>query len=302
LQAPSRADEPAFALYGSRAERSAAAGALSLRLCDRLGIGAGVTLTPRLLTPTVVSYEPGRGETPRDDVVVDLERELAIEAAATFGVHARPSRLFALAVSYREAIATGAEGPNDTRAGALILDDRIDFYDFAEPEELALGAAVFPTERWSVSLDAVLARWSRYRTIHDEVPEPRFSDVVNVRGGVEHEPVRAVSLRAGYAFEPSPVPEQRGETNLLDADRHVLALGAGFDLRARGLAPLRIDGHLRAHVLHRQFAEKDPALLRDVNESVPGTQIGHLGHPGFEAGGYVLEGGLTLTVFLRGMR
>ncbi len=42
-------------------------------------------------------------------------------------------------------------------------------------------------------------------------------------------PVAAVEIpvRAGYAFEQSPLPEQKGGTNFIDADRHTVTLGAG---------------------------------------------------------------------------
>jgi long-subunit fatty acid transport protein len=42
-------------------------------------------------------------------------------------------------------------------------------------------------------------------------------------------------VRAGYAFEPSPVPEQSAATNFLDSDRHLLAGGAAVQLA--GLEP-----------------------------------------------------------------
>ena len=37
----------------------------------------------------------------------------------------------------------------------------------------------------SVSVDAVLARWSEYRTIHNQAPEVPFEDVIHVRAGGE---------------------------------------------------------------------------------------------------------------------
>jgi len=298
LRAPTRPDEPSFLMYGDRAERTALAACLSVRLFDRIGVGAGVSLTPTLNTPTLVSYQPGRGASAEDNVVVDLERELQIEASATFGVRAQVHERLALGFAYRQHVTTSAEGPNDVQAGSLLVDDRIDFYDFLEPDEMALGVAAFPHRDWSLSLDLVRSRWSQYRTIHNVTPRPGLSDVHNLRFGAEHRLLPSLALRFGYAFEPSPLPEQVADNNLLDGDRHVIAVGSGLDLRPLGWGPLRLDGHLRAHVMHSQQADKDVAQLSDADPEQAGTQIGNLGYPGFSAGGYVLEGGLTLTVFL----
>jgi hypothetical protein len=297
LRAPSRSDEPSFPLYGGRAERTAIAASLAWRVFGRIGIGAGVMLTPRLFTPTVVGYVPGRGATSSDKVTVDLERELRIAAAPTLGVWARVHRFVALGLASRGAVTTGAEGPNDTRAGTLVIADRIDIRDFLEPEEVALGAAVYPRAGTSVSLDAVLARWSRYRTADDRTSDPPLSDVIDVRAGLEQRLAVAVALRVGYAFEPTPVPRQKAATNLLDGTRHVLALGLGWDLRRQGWAPVCLDGHFRAHVLHRASASKDPAALGDADPQAPGQQIANLGFPSFTATGYAVESGFTLTVY-----
>jgi long-chain fatty acid transport protein len=298
LRAPSRPDTPQFPLYEGRAERTALALALSWSLFGRIGIGAGVTLTPRLLTPTVVSYVPGRGATADENVVVDLERELRIEAAATLGIWARVNRYLALGMGYRQAVRTGAEGPNDTKAGSLVLDDRIDFYDFLEPDELTAGATVYPKSGTSISLDIAYARWSRYRTIHNRVPDSPFSDIVSMRAGIEHRVLPMLALRAGYAFEPTPVPEQTGVNNLLDAPRHLIALGGGVDLRQRGIAPMRIDAHARAHVVHPIHATKEVQRLGDALPDEPGVQIDNLGHPEISGRAFYVEGGLTVTIHL----
>lgn len=296
LVAPARSDQPIFPLYGARAERTAVAAAAAIRLFDRLGIGAGFTLAPFLTTPTVVGFDAARGETPQEGVVIDLERELVIQAAPTFGVRAQAHEWVGLGMAYRHRIATAASGPNDTRAGPLVVNDEIDFIDFIEPDELAGGIAITPDRRWSASLDVIYARWSRFRTIHNREPDPRFEDVFNVRLGLEHSPVKSVAMRLGYAFEPSPVRAQHAESNLLDGHRHVVALGAGWDL-ARW-APIRFDAHVSGHILHTRGATKDPALLGDADPEARGQQIDNLGYPGFRAGGGVWQLGLTATFAL----
>lgn len=67
------------------------------------------------------------------------------------------------------------------------------------------------------------------------VPEPpRYSDTVTPRVAAEGQfPVAAgvtIKARAGYAFEPSPAPEQTGVPNDFDNHRSVIGLGYGLSL------------------------------------------------------------------------
>ncbi|HTQ05410.1 MAG TPA: hypothetical protein VMI54_16215 [Polyangiaceae bacterium] len=81
-------------------------------------------------------------------------------------------------------------------------------------------------------------------------PPPDYSDIVVPRLGVERSfetETLGFTARAGYSFVPTPVPEQRGSANELDAARHALGLGYRVHL-TRGL-PLELDGALRLDFL-----------------------------------------------------
>lgn len=103
------------------------------------------------------------------------------------------------------------------------------------------------------------------------VPRLGVEYVVPVAGGLRAAGQRAgrraveLPLRAGYVYERSPVPPQRGVTNTIDADRHTFSLGAGVVL-SRPLeelpGSLRIDAHGQLSVLPEVVVEKDnPADL-----------------------------------------
>ncbi len=58
-----------------------------------------------------------------------------------------------------------------------------------------------------------------------------FVDTVNVRAGGELQLFeRRLSVRAGYAYRPTPVPDQTSGSNIADANAHVIAAGAGVAL------------------------------------------------------------------------
>ena len=75
-------------------------------------------------------------------------------------------------------------------------------------------------------------------------------------------PKLAIDLRAGYSYEPTPVPEQIGESNFADSDKHTFSVGAGLEL-ARITAilprPLAIDVHFAGTYLPARANHKiDP--------------------------------------------
>jgi hypothetical protein len=92
-------------------------------------------------------------------------------------------------------------------------------------------------------------------------PPAGYSDVVSPRvGAFLRFPLRTVALtvRAGYALLPTPVPEQRGAKNELDATRHGLAAGYSVELPATTI-PLRLDAALRFDLLAPRTHSKNAA-------------------------------------------
>ncbi|UQA56316.1 OmpP1/FadL family transporter [Polyangium aurulentum] len=105
----------------------------------------------------------------------------------------------------------------------------------------------------------------------------------SVAGREDKAPLVEIPLRAGYAYELSPVPDQTGSTNFVDADRHTVALGAGVTLNAPGkILPgtLRLDVHAALSVLPERI----------ITKANPSDFIGD-----FRADGTMLSGGATLN-------
>ena len=88
-------------------------------------------------------------------------------------------------------------------------------------------------------------------------------------------------LRGGYAYEPSPAPEQQGETNFIDNDKHTLSAGVGVSIaKVTEILPRPFDidlyfsGTFLPERSHRKLSPIDP-----VGDYV--------------AGGAVFAGGVT---------
>ena len=98
----------------------------------------------------------------------------------------------------------------------------------------------------------------------EPLPAPHYHDIAVPRLGVEH--TRGdTRWRAGYRYEPSPAPPQRGATNFIDNDKHTLALGAGIDKLGLGgiiLKPISFDVALDVTWLpardHHKILAADP--------------------------------------------
>lgn len=179
-----------------------------------------------------------------------------------------------------------------------------------DPWQIALEVARVKGP-WRLALGATYKRWSAYpgpvegtvrcpevdpstgqpptETCGALVPaDPGYSDTVTPRLGVERvmalgEGVTA-HVRGGYFFEPSPAPEQTGESNLFDNARSVVTLGYGLTLSDPWPA-IRLDLFGQLHALH----PRSHAKAADVPAE-------NAGAPGIETGGLIVAGGTTLGV------
>jgi long-chain fatty acid transport protein len=92
-------------------------------------------------------------------------------------------------------------------------------------------------------------------------PDPDYSPVVSPRIGVERvfglAREAAILARGGFAFEPSPAPEQTGRTNYFDNHRSIYSLG--FGLRLPDPIPVSFDGFAQVQWMHARSHEKNVA-------------------------------------------
>jgi long-subunit fatty acid transport protein len=88
---------------------------------------------------------------------------------------------------------------------------------------------------------------------------------IGVEGPLARNSRRTWWGRAGYSWEPSPAPEQIGETNFVDNDKHTASLGVGYTAAGIGeifLKPISIDVYMALTWLpgrqHQQLSPVDP--------------------------------------------
>lgn len=184
-----------------------------------------------------------------------------------------------------------------------------------QPRQVVASAAWQINERWRVGADLTWNQWSRFEDptaaldvaldlvipagigiATPAVPaatqrvSPAFRDTFTPRVGVQYQaPIghHRLELRAGYHWDPSPAPDQRGVTTFLDADRHVVAVGCGLTLRQLGAV-------IPGGVTLDAFASAQILESRTVMKSDPTDPTGD-----FVADGYAISAGLNAAVSFR---
>jgi len=304
LDIPVRADQPISPTYDSRPDRLAGAFAIGAKVVRWLDFGAGFAFTPSLVEPALITYQAGRAPDVNGNVEVRIDTTLDTGVSPFVGLRAKPLDWLAFSLVYREAQISRATGTQTTTAAGITAAGPFNFYQMWDPATVVVGTAMTLSRHVSFSLDV---SWEQWSAIHDGFDQPlpgpiQFHDTVNVASGVEISLPKGVALRGGVAVEPSPMPEQTGETNYLGANALTLALGAGIDFRRLARVPLAIDLHFRARADALESAVKDPSSLPDADGTLPGNQIDNMGYPSFRSQALLVQGGLTATLFIGGGR
>ena len=215
-----------------------------------------------------------------------LDVALPTRAAPVLGIAAEPVRGLKLGAAWRGEIDLGLKLDilaNVDIAGAITGDTLISLraVNFFTPHKVSFGAAAELGRGLTVHGEFDWLGWSRFNGALPDLrvllnlglspplvealfPRARFNDSFAVRVGAEfrHQATELIGFvgRLGYAYEPTPVPEQRGLTNFADNDRHVIAFGAGVVVDRIGNVlrkPLSLDLALQLHELAPRATDKD---------------------------------------------
>jgi len=165
------------------------------------------------------------------------------------GVLWKPLPKYSFGVAYRSKVKLELEGDANylatTATGqnpALGLAKRIKTTgatDITLPDSLTLGVAWKPSERLTFEVDAERTGWSSYDKLelefgpelaafNNKPDEKNWKDVWAYRFGTQYAVTSNMDLRAGYAYDNTPVPDSTLAAELPDADRHNLSFGSGL--------------------------------------------------------------------------
>lgn len=118
----------------------------------------------------------------------------------------------------------------------MTMTMQLAIFDYYAPHTITTGVAY---TRWGVTLavDVDVALWKFYK-VSTAVKEnygdqlPSFKNIVIPKIGVSYQLLDWISLMGGYMFQPSFIPggANSEDIDFLDNDKHIVSLGASFQL------------------------------------------------------------------------
>jgi len=165
------------------------------------------------------------------------------------GILLFPGRKFSLGAAYRTGIEVDQTGTlsivdiasplQPLFGGPHFKTDVETTIDF--PEIVNFGIAYRPTQQWTVGLGAEWVGWSSFDKqvldLKTEAPEVGLSDVTTVfdwedswilKVGLDYKVNDKLSLRGGYCFLDTPVPERTLSPASPDSEQHTITAGFGY--------------------------------------------------------------------------
>lgn len=290
--------QPMYALLETRGHVVGLQASAGYKVNEALRVGAGVrTLAALDGGIHVFTDRAGRFAT-------RSEQELVTELTPIVG-----ARLLIEAVDAQVGLVYRGEARTDYQI--VITNDLLDSLPLTVPTLTVGGTSQFDPRSvalevaWQKSRSLVVQGqvqyqdWSNYRLptfnpVAETEPQeaPGFSDTFVTRLGAQWTAVRdrdkAVVVRGGYAFVPTPAPEMDGRQSLLDNHRHVLSAGLGLYLPGTR-APVHVDVWVQGHLLAPRRHTKDLDLYQPGEVAPFYTVL---------AEGSILSGGVTMGVDL----
>ncbi|MCX5868375.1 MAG: outer membrane protein transport protein [Proteobacteria bacterium] len=319
-------DEPEFIIDQVRNRRQEVAIGVAYRPIKVVSVGFGVHITPDGKGTSTMSIDVPElkglngGYPPTFVVDWDLKTHMSFMA----GVHFQIRKNLAAGINFRDKVDVLFSIPVEmqlTNLGMIILEQEtakthIISHVSYTPRHVNFGVYYSPIDRLNLVADLFWYQWSDFPNpapsikISSDVtilpqpkfvpnPDPNFSNTFSPNLGAEYKLTPKVMLRGGYSFVPTPVPDQKGESNFLDKNRHILALGTGilfqdpFNLFGQ---PIRMDLHFQYHILGSQNITKSATIQNDYNNR---TNLGEYPYSTqYGMSGNIFGGGITFSLTL----
>jgi len=291
-------DTPRFALYDNRPQRLFLAANIGIQLTDRIFIGGGLSYISQTKGSVTLRGRVGFPVADDSDLYLNMDVDLLTIRYGQVGILVQATPWLKLGATYRSGFelkldqvftVEGDVGPPDTPP--VIEDGFLSLttisQDHFQPETMTVGAFAQLTPRLALAFDLAYFRWSKFpnpaavvdllydlkdfNSLFDipeapALPSPHYSDIIIPRVGVEYlassSKSTEVQVRGGYSFEPSPSPDQVGQSNLIDNNKHTFTLGGTLTFKHWNSViprPASIDAYFGLTLLEsRQYHKLSP--------------------------------------------
>ncbi|MDM8515319.1 outer membrane protein transport protein [Desulfobacterales bacterium HSG16] len=209
---------------------------------------AGLETPEQIGTAQAAGYDG----VPATDHGKNLELDLQDDINYSFniGVMYKPKDTLTLGLTYRSR--TDADFEGDVKLGGVKVAEAQ--LDYDHPDQIQLGARYVPesNQNISVEVDFVWTNWSindkQYETLSNPVTiqvipgnpaadvvktdilsDRKWEDTTQVRVGVEWKASDFLTLRGGFFYDPTPIPDDTLDLQWPDADKKIYTLGCGLN-------------------------------------------------------------------------
>lgn len=264
-------------------------------------VNAAATTT---YAPTIAGAKSAAQSLANGKIEADLEDNF--NYSFNIGVLYRPTENLSLGMTYRSKAETEFEGDIDyigtsaqntafntvLKALGLNRSATATVKDLDAPDQLQLGVHYWMTPKVGFEMDVVWTNWScvQYETVEiapallgQSLVKTRRSwkDTTQLRFGLEWLATDNVTLRCGYFYDPTPIPDDTFDILWADADKKTYSAGFGFNH-----GNWTLDGAVQYTI-----TEQDRILGGEseaLNESYGGSEVS------LAAGGHIWGYSLTL--------
>jgi hypothetical protein len=316
-------------LYGDRLTAVSFAFGAGLKITDQLSIGgsATISISANGSTPVYVA-----SATQLQNLYIDSDIKVSAGVAPHFGLAYRPTPAWGLTATVHSPSKLAIKDQfSFTLSGGQTETSTITFVHDYMPWQFGVGTSydLIKEEHdyLALSFTAVYALWSNYVDRTGETPDPVYGwyNTISPTVGVRHQH-DSVGLFLDGQYTPSPVPLQTGRSNYVDNDRVGGDIGADYKFELFK-TKMRVGAQFQTQYLIPRTQAKIatpnepdgldhyPSLVRDEvpdnglvttptsNGQVPantaggaGLQTNNPGWPGFGSSGWIVGGGIYLSI------
>lgn len=288
--------QPRFVYYDNRPQRVYVTTNLAIRVLPWLHLGGGIAFLTETAGSLDLSGLVWIGDTERTTLNASIDVRFETVRYPTGAILFTPDDSWSVGVTYREQVAAQLDLGATVDGAIPLSEDNLAPGSFAissfnttlfTPRQLWVGGTYAPVDELLISMDVGWLNWSAYPTPTanlttsidiegldlaallpppQEVFAPNFHDIVSGRFALEGRfqlgSKVQLDARLGYAYEPTPAPDQPALTNYVDTDKHTIGTGISVTITAWSphvAAPLSIDLGGQAILLApRQYKKADP--------------------------------------------
>ncbi|HYD65149.1 OmpP1/FadL family transporter [Azospirillum sp.] len=213
---------------------------VSYRVLPQLTVGAGLQVQyAKAKLSQASDFALRRGLPPGSlDITSDMVGD-DWGFGATAGILYEPMKGTRLGLSYRSSVKHTLKGTLSFDAPAALraaLPNQGISADMETPDIVSFGAYHEINDRWAVMADVQWTNWSKFKELRVNAANPAFNAVTEENWkdswfyslGTSYKATDALTLRAGIAYDQTPIPNEFRTPRIPDEDRLWLSIGAGY--------------------------------------------------------------------------